>query len=938
MKKKISKRLISFLTAFVVALTFMAVWSGAADDIPLMKFRNEKVVGLTITKEIYRKSSSALPLRSGVEEDKKYYAENSLSSDEFRLYLLEGSSAENVSPKQGEVYTRSNKYGSYYCCIGYTGNGLTNGELIIRPIDSSGGYEVYYYDINGKRNVFNVAHTAESGTLEERFRADYNNKTGTFTKNFSTGTKGEFYLFDGNDGDQVFFKKIKNSYYYVTEDTSLLEQYNDRNINEKRTGLYDSGVDALSNGLGRQYDPSDANTFEVRNLFDKPNDVFTIKNTVNYFGDTDIWDEEFTFELLINDGSPQGYSYVKYEGETLIDNDVFSPGDGPAVITLKSNQRIEIKGIMKNTPIEVRELITDDSGNKLNPSFSPVTAQSVEDGKTYAIVTEPIPGTDKTKEYISWEGLYESNKVDTAEFMNVPNVMMVRNTVTNPQEVEDIDEYEFELEIKKYDEAENKYIALAENKQLRYYLRDGYEAPYGDPSKNGSPFVTEGGKFLLKHGQSAVFIGLKEGEMYSVNETRALHNGKSVSSEFKMDASTYLKAARPETVTKNYTQSSPDELINVKNTFEQKLGLNVSITVEDKYGRADPDAYYEFVLQTGTQNGDDWEFEDTDNTDVKINGIAFDTPGIVRFILKDGQTANITGLKKGTYRVVQIDPNSGKHTFVTDIQVNGGDTQTENEPNPDGTANPSTKNIESAQFVLSPTSSVNVEFTNIVRELKYYFDIEKIAFLDMNVHGDNNDSEQRFVFKVERFAENETSFTPENVLESFYVDLSCDKQMTYTDDSNVTLDEDAYNYNFWHAADTTSLTKSSFKYENGRTKIQKIYGDNKYQYPCSIWNGRKTVVVTKMGKYRVSEVRSWSATDYDYWKGSNQYKGYGSGTMSGDSVIFSVSEVKADMFKNISAIIDDTTVYRPTVSFINSENEYAYLDSQSYAENTIKRK
>ena len=69
-----------------------------------------------------------------------------------------------------------------------------------------------------------------------------------------------------------------------------------------------------------------------------------------------------------------------------------------------------------------------------------------------------------------------------------------------------------------------------------------------------------------------------------------------------------------------------------------------------------------------------------------------------------------------------------------------------------------------------------------------------------------------------------------------------------------------------------------------------------------------------------------------------KYKGYGIGTRSGDSVLFSVSEVKADKFRNASAVINGESVYRPTASFINSETEFAYIGSQSYAENTIKRK
>lgn len=948
MKKKISKRLISFVTAFVVALAFMAVWSGAADDIPLMQFRNEKVTGLTVTKEIYRKSSSTVPLRSGAEGDKKYYSDNKLSEDEFRLFLLEGSSGENIAPRSGEVYTRSNKYGYYYCCVGYKGDGLTNGELILRPIDSNGGYEVYYYDVNGERQIYDLPHTSVKSTIEERFREDYHNQTGTISKNFSTGTKGEFYIYDGNDGDQVYFKKLRSNYYYITEDTTVLAAYNERNISEKRTGIYDDEIDALSSGLGLKFNASDANLFEVRNQFDKPNDAFTIKRTVNYFGNLQLFDEEFTFELLVDNASPAGYVYEKYEGDTIIDSGTFPFSDEPAIIKLKSNQHIDIKGIMKNTPIEVREIITDETGKKLNPSFSPVTVLSAEEGGSYTLVSE-APETQK--KYVSWEALYENNKVDTANFINVPNVMMVRKNVVNPNAADDITEYDFEFEIKQFDDESSTYKALAENKQLRYYLRDDYGEPYGDPNKDGLPFVTENGKFTLKHGQTAIFVGLNEGEKFQITEKRALKNGSNVSAEFKMDTTVYEKAARGETVKTAYTQSSAGELFTASTTYDPKLGLIVTNTVEDKYGRVDPDTEFDYVLQRYDENSTAEDKFDTVVSDgtIKLNGTAIDDTEPVEFKLKDGEIANITNLPKGTYRVVEIDPNDKeniyheveKHMFITDVQVNGGDIKTVNDIKSDGSANDNTTDIVSDQFVLSRTSSANIEFVNKVRELKYYFDIEKITFLDKNIHGDNGDQEQRFIFRVERFDENETSLTAENVIESFYVDLSCDKEMTYAGDSNVTLDGDAYNYNFWHNPDTVSATKSSFKYEGGNVKVQKEYEDDKYQYPSSIWNGRKTVVVTKKGKYRVTEVSSWSGADYDYWNGSNRYKGYNNnngGTREGYSVIIDVHKVKADEFKDTSANISDATVYRPTASFISSESEYAYLSSQSYAENIIKRK
>ena len=140
------------------------------------------------------------------------------------------------------------------------------------------------------------------------------------------------------------------------------------------------------------------------------------------------------------------------------------------------------------------------------------------------------------------------------------------------------------------------------------------------------------------------------------------------------------------------------------------------------------------------------------------------------------------------------------------------------------------------------------------------------------------------------------------------------------------------------------------------------YSNTSYTFPAAILNGRKTIHVQKEGIYRISEVSNNSkTTDYDFWTGSNIYKGYGDGskgetvitggfrdsTSTGDNLLsnyekdcvyINVSAVKADRFESLSASIDNKDVYRPTASFINSETEYAYLSSQAYAENVIKRK
>ena len=1053
---KIPKKLLSAVISFVVALSSM-MGIVAAGDTPTLQFRNEKVTGLTVTKDIYRTSSDTQPLR---QTDSTFYSKNELANDEFRLYLLEGAAANSVSPKSGESYTRMNQYGNYYCCP------LSDKTLIIRPTAS--GYEVYYYDSTGK-NIYGVGteHTSTKTDLGERFKEDYN-VTGQVTKYFSTGGDGEFYLYDGDLSDQVYFKKLKSTYYYVTEDVSLLNEINNEKIESHKTGVYKTDAETLTTANPALFfDVNDANLFEVRNYFDKPNDAFTIKKTINYFGSSDLLNEEFTFELLINEENPGGYSYVKYDGDSVIEEGSFDYGTAtePAVIKLKGSQHIDIKGIMKNTYIEVREIITDSDGNKLNPHYSPMTVSSIADGKAYTLVTEG------KKKYVKWEGNYikdsdATKSVDKAEYLNVPNVMSVSKTITNPQDLTDYENYEFEFHILKWDG--NEYTELAENKQLRYYLRDGLGTPYGDSTKNGAPFITENGDFRIHHGETALFIGLEADEKFQITETGAFYEDNAVTADFKMDKTVYEKTARPETVTDAVTQTSSGEVKDFQNTYNQMLGLSVTKVVEDDYGRSNPDAEYTFkllkedttvtpsvfnevqfdgkIIVTVNDEVQNWyaytfdQFEITENettTKVKLyveeakgdaeyqcfyyagdNKVTFaderigsksssytlddnlgdkfvkdfgltgnaanysvlpKQSGVLTFTLKKNETANITKLANGTYKVVEVNPNvstntlpkpdssdsnyesalaayqaaqkidpnpqNEPHLFVTDVLVNGGDTQTHNKP-VNGDANPSLTDVTSEQFVLNMTEARSVTFTNKVRELKYYFDIEKIIFVDKNIH--DSDTEQKFVFKVERFAEGLATdkLTADNLLECFYVTINCENKLDYPIDSNK------YHYSLYTNQDHNGYPYSDFDDTSGVT-IKKTYQKNgvteSYQYPTTIWNGRQTVMVKKKGIYRVSEVTEWSSTDYDFWTGSNDYKGYGAAIAENTTdgyVIFSVTDVKADLFKAEKYTVTDITnpdnpvttdYYRPTASFTNSETEYAYLNSQSYAENEIKR-
>ncbi|MBQ8927180.1 MAG: hypothetical protein IJ055_02755 [Oscillospiraceae bacterium] len=221
--------------------------------------------------------------------------------------------------------------------------------------------------------------------------------------------------------------------------------------------------------------------------------------------------------------------------------------------------------------------------------------------------------------------------------------------------------------------------------------------------------------------------------------------------------------------------------------------------------------------------------------------------------------------------------------------------------------------------------TLHVTFTisipNVRSARAYYFDIEKLILIDRYVH--DEDTEQKFLFKVERFAD-EDAYNAETVAGTFYVTMNCDRDLTAT------------GYPYALSADT------GHNYNESRGEVTITYDtDRQYTFPAGIWQGRQTVMVSEGGIYRVSEVSDWSSTDYDPWEGANIYTGCGSAIRQGQTdgyVVFNVESVKADRFENETAQIDGATVGRPTASFTNTETEYAYLSSQAYAENAITRK
>lgn len=284
----------------------------------------------------------------------------------------------------------------------------------------------------------------------------------------------------------------------------------------------------------------------------------------------------------------------------------------------------------------------------------------------------------------------------------------------------------------------------------------------------------------------------------------------------------------------------------------------------------------------------------------------------------DGVIPNITqNIPEGTYFLKETTPKSGYKIidryirFVisgNDVSIVGSTITSEAGNIVTITSNTGVKLIK--------TDSINsyscvMQIPNEKDIQNYYFDITKTIFIDKNIH--NSDDEQKFVFKVERL-DGDTN----NAVECFYVTMNCASTVT----DSLTLAKSTDNK---YELSGTNPTDCQVKvtYDNAET----------YTFPAAVKSGTKTINVREKGRYRVSEVSRWSSTDYDFWKGSEKYT-----SKTGSQKTAETNHAGNDPY--VIFTIDDTDAEKinlASVSFTNTETEYAYLSSQAYAENTIKR-
>ncbi|MBR6385004.1 MAG: hypothetical protein IKS03_02645, partial [Ruminococcus sp.] len=589
--------------------------------------------------------------------------------------------------------------------------------------------------------------------------------------------------------------------------------------------------------------------------------------------------------------------------------------------------------------VELVNPVTDSEGNLISYSGNPAT---VPNGSFNNVIA--TPNKSGTEQLFSYKAEYDlGDPKYTADNSNGNDFENVRSDkITNTRSGG--------IVITLYDKKETTSSTDLFNKNNHDPLPNGvFVLTDADGNKIGEftsdrtgrvtimyDFVEDVNYVLEQKKTPDSYIGLPNKITFSVQSNNVIINGAN---------DNWIKAQKSET---------DDQLVAYIDVFNKQFSLKAFKVNEkgEKLGGAKFELYRGVEGIGGDIVRDRYPMTFSDGTNNYTELISSSEEGVNKGIIpKIGNS-----LEEGTYFLKETKPLNGYIPLTKDIEfrieeddivlVSTGTSATSGEPEA-----ALTKRDDNGEYICEITVKNQPDKRN------YYFDIEKIVFADENIH--STDSEQKFVFKIERFEENTTDFTV-NPEEVFYVTLNCDKNMTYTYNNstmeNIKLDSEDYPYSL----DINDYTNHSFDKQNKKVTIN--YSNTSYTFPAAILNGRKTIHVQKEGIYRISEVSNNSkTTDYDFWTGSNIYKGYGDGskgeniiiggfrdsTSTGDNLLsndekdcvyINVSEVKADRFESLSASIDNKDVYRPTASFINSETECAYLSSQAYAENVIKRK
>lgn len=815
---------------------------------------------------------------------------------------------------------------------------------------------------------------------------------------FYTGADdGSFFIFDG---DIAYFDEsvLDKKYVRVKETWESI-----RALNEERrespdaaqyTGEYVYMID--DDVVTDVIAASQSGALEVANRFDEPTHELTVSKTVPFFGvaPSDVnpfrTSDIFEYKLLINNKVPASAQYTLLDTKTNLrtptaaekdeDNVTYAGGEyryiaENGVFYLCAEQTAVFYGVKNNDRVEIREYTDPDRYSVLS---------QLSGNAEFRYVSRDDPANDETppRDYASITVQYGegTNQRNDPTFTNVPNVLQVKKRV---EETTINTEYEFAFTIQKLQEdpanpghplkdAEDAYVIdESVSPTYTYYVRDG------DSNYDPAARTAVDGVFYLRHDQTAMFVGLKADSLYLVTESGdPAYNLR--------DGNARVLNTRGETVEDALIRSKSGNYYELfVNERDEMRGIVLTKKVTDSDGRLNQKAVFMFRLEmlnrsTGEyEPAADMEYSYKNGASDLLSG-STDANGYFRvncnlnnFVVKF-PTAN------GTYRITEVDPNDWndqnnqtgtaapnpqheEYLYITDVDCDIYDVQDPQAPKLWKIGSTQTFNDDTAQHTddividgvtVTLTHAASVEFTNRIREKTYYLDIEKLAYLDDNIHDGKADTTQRFQFKIERFDKQADALSSTAAAqETFYTDLSCTEKFKVIDNGEgasprylYTADGKAYPYPFY-AIDYSYTGRDSGEnsvvyadeivtrtYKKADTAAVYRNGDSEtYKFFSTIYRGCRQLAVQKQGYYRITEICDWSNTDYDYCLRSNRYKGYlDTAAAAQNRLFFDYQTTHAEGYPAANGVLD-----RAVVIYVGALADQVYpytLGCESFAD------
>jgi uncharacterized repeat protein (TIGR01451 family) len=336
-----------------------------------------------------------------------------------------------------------------------------------------------------------------------------------------------------------------------------------------------------------------------------------------------------------------------------------------------------------------------------------------------------------------------------------------------------------------------------------------------------------------------------------------------------------------------------------------------TITFKQKYttsGYTYHDITFTDYLPTDFEIDSEYGIKFTDSEDNEITDVKIETDfnSTDKKFTISGFELNPNTEYKVTFKGKRVEPTEENPTVTDEAtiiyyrdKVNSTDTSGNTTEGAENSEVSSTATETSSTLLgnkISKTTSLTNQVETDITHL--YLNVEKTIAVD--------DPSQTFLFRIDRY-DSSTATTP---TDTYYTQVQC----------------------------TTEVTT-----KNAETGKEEVTG----------YSGSQLVQVDKRGYYTVTEVTDWSSTDYDFGLSSytdvtdtatafdsteTSANGSVSTSTSGSTVSFALPRQQyiSTAFPTTYGV--PSTAPYPTVSFTNTESEYAYLSGQSYAENTIKLK